>query len=202
VLDGFQHISGVLDRDQQRLLLDEIDEIIDVAPLFVPRMPRTGRAFSVLMTNCGKLGWVSDQSEGYRYQSRHPETGRSWPEIPPLLNEIWRRLAVDQPLPEACLINYYDRDAKMGLHKDSDEPNRSAPVVSVSLGDTARFRVGGRRRKDPISTIEIVSGDVVVLGGDARDAYHGIDRIYHGTSNLLQQGGRYNLTLRRVNPGA
>lgn len=198
MLEGFRHISGILDGDQQLRLLNEIYQIIELTPLFVPRMPRTGNPFSVRMTNCGELGWVSDKSGGYRYQNRHPDTGRSWPPIPPLLKELWIELADDHPLPEACLINYYDEKAKMGLHRDTDEPNRSAPVVSISLGDTARFRIGGRRRRDPSSTIDIVSGDVIVLGGDAREAYHGIDRIYHGSSELLPNGGRYNLTLRRV----
>ena len=151
------------------------------------------------MTNSGELGWVSDKSGGYRYQNRHPDTGELWPPMPLYLNELWLELADDQPLPEACLINYYNEKAKMGLHRDTDEPNRSAPVISISLGDTAKFRIGGRRRRDPSSTIDIASGDVVVLGGDAREAYHGIDRIYHGSSKLLPQGGRYNLTLRRVN---
>ena len=200
MLDGFRHISGALARDQQLMLLNEISEIATLAPLFIPRMPRTGNEFSVRMTNCGDLGWVSDKSGGYRYQSRHPETGKLWPAIPPSLNELWQRLTIDQPLPEVCLINYYGHTAKMGLHKDSDEPNRSTPVVSISIGDRARFRIGGRKRRDPTFTIDIVSGDIVILGGEAREAYHGIDRIYPGTSDLLPQGGRYNLTLRRVHP--
>ena len=95
-------------------------------------------------------------------------------------------------------IAYYEAEGRMGLHQDKDEEDFSAPVLSVSLGDTGVFRVGGRSRKDPTKKIELTSGDVVVLGGDDRLAYHGIDRILQGTSNLIPEGGRFNLTLRRV----
>jgi alkylated DNA repair protein (DNA oxidative demethylase) len=100
--------------------------------------------------------------------------------------------------PEACLVNYYADTAKMGLHQDKDEEDFAAPVVSVSLGDTGIFRVGGRLRKDPTRKLELKSGDVVVLGGEDRLAYHGIDRVLPGTSDLVAEGGRFNLTLRRV----
>jgi alkylated DNA repair protein (DNA oxidative demethylase) len=153
---------------------------------------------SVRMTNCGPLGWVTDKERGYRYQATHPETGKPWPPIPPLLLDLWDGVA-DYPFPpQACLVNYYTGSAKMGLHQDKDEEDFSAPVLSVSLGDTGLFRVGGRSRKDPTRTIELKSGDVVVLGGEDRLAYHGIDRILQGTSDLIPEGGRFNLTLRRV----
>ena len=100
--------------------------------------------------------------------------------------------------PEACLINFYDPTAKMGLHQDRDETDFDAPVVSVSLGDCCLFRVGGLKRSDPTRSFRLNSGDVVVLGGDARLAFHGVDRIYPGTSTLLAEGGRINLTMRRV----
>ena len=119
--------------------------MIAEAPPFRPRMPRTGKPFSVMMSNCGPLGWVSDES-GYRYQPTHPETGRPWPPMPQPLIDAWRRLAPDAPPPEACLINLYDSSARMGLHQDRDEAELSAPVVSLSLGDTAIFRVGGLAR--------------------------------------------------------
>jgi alkylated DNA repair protein (DNA oxidative demethylase) len=149
------------------------------------------------MSNCGSLGWTSDE-RGYRYQPTHPITGRSWPPMPEALIALWRNVAEYADLPEACLINSYDRTAKMGLHQDRDEADFDAPVVSISLGDDCLFRVGGRQRRNPTKSVRLSSGDVLVLGGDARLAFHGVDRIYPGTSSLLADGGRINLTLRRV----
>ena len=187
-----------LDRGAQNALLAALRQVIAEAPLFTPTMPRSGNPMSVRMTNCGPLGWVTDKERGYRYQATHPETGKPWPPIPPLLLDLWDGVA-DYPFPpQACLVNYYTGSAKMGLHQDKDEEDFSAPVLSVSLGDTGLFRVGGRSRKDPTKTIELKSGDVVVLGGEDRLAYHGIDRILQGTSDLIPEGGRFNLTLRRV----
>jgi len=153
---------------------------------------------SVRMTNCGPLGWVTDRDGGYRYQATHPVTGKPWPAMPGALLKLWREVAGYPAPPEACLVNYYVGGAKMGLHQDKDEDDFAAPVVSVSLGDSAIFLVGGLTRKDPTQALELRSGDVVVLGGDDRLAYHGIDRILPGTSALLPEGGRLNLTLRRV----
>jgi alkylated DNA repair protein (DNA oxidative demethylase) len=160
-------------------------------------MPRSGRPMSVRMSNCGPLGWVSDES-GYRYEPVHPETGRSWPPIPEALLAIWNEVAEYPHGPEACLINFYGAAAKMGLHQDRDETDFAAPVVSLSLGDSCLFRVGGLKRGDPTRSFRLNSGDVVVLGGSARLAFHGVDRIYPGTSTLLADGGRINLTMRRV----
>jgi alkylated DNA repair protein (DNA oxidative demethylase) len=160
-------------------------------------MPRTGKPFSVRMSNCGPLGWVSDET-GYRYQPTHPETGRTWPKMPRRLLEIWIGLAPDAPPPEACLINLYDANARMGLHQDRDEQELGAPVVSLSLGDSALFRLGGARRGDRTHSLRLQSGDAIAFGGPARLAFHGIDRITPGSSTLLAGGGRINLTLRRV----
>jgi len=187
-----------LDRAAQSALLTEIRRIIAEAPLFTPTMPRSGTPMSVRMMNCGPLGWVTDKQRGYRYQPTHPVTGKPWPPIPQVLLDLWDEVSGYPAPPEACLINYYAGAAKMGLHQDKDEEDFAAPVVSVSLGDTAVFRVGGRSRKDPTRVLELKSGDVVVLGGEDRLAYHGIDRILQGTSDLLAEGGRFNLTLRRV----
>ena len=187
-----------LARAAQIALLAAIREVIAEAPLFTPAMPRSGKPMSVRMTNCGPLGWVTDKERGYRYQAVHPETGRAWPPIPAALLELWRELARYPAPPEACLVNYYAESAKMGLHQDKDEEDFAAPVLSVSLGDTGIFRLGGRSRKDPTRAFELKSGDVVVLGGGDRLAYHGIDRILTGTSDLVPEGGRFNLTLRRV----
>nr|WP_246505417.1 alpha-ketoglutarate-dependent dioxygenase AlkB [Microvirga antarctica] len=194
---GFTYYPDYLDRAVQEALLDAIRAITRAAPLYTPRMPRTGKPFSVRMTNCGPLGWVSDQT-GYRYQPTHPETGAPWPPLPPVLLKAWTTLSDFPHPPDACLINFYEPTAKMGLHQDKDEDELGAPVVSLSLGDTALFRYGGLDRKDPTRSIRLKSGDAVVFGGPARLAFHGIDRLLPGSSDLLPQGGRLNLTLRKV----
>jgi alkylated DNA repair protein (DNA oxidative demethylase) len=183
--------------EEQRALVSEIRAVVRAAPLFAPTMPRSGKPFSVRMTNCGPLGWVSDR-RGYRYQPTHPETGRPWPPMPPRLLELWAELADYPHPPEACLVNWYEPGAKMGLHQDRDEDDVAAPVLSISLGDTCRFRLGGARRFDPTRSFELISGDVMRLAGPTRLAFHGVDRILPGTSTLLDRPGRINLTLRRV----
>jgi alkylated DNA repair protein (DNA oxidative demethylase) len=197
MLSGFRLIPGYLDRAAQEDLATALAEIVAAAPLFAPRMPKTGSPFSVRMTNCGPLGWVSDVA-GYRYQPTHPITGRPWPPMPPALLDAWRDLTGYPPLPEACLVNWYGPQAKMGLHQDRDEADFAAPVLSLSLGDTALFRLGGTTRKAPTTSFRLASGDALVLGAEARLAFHGVDRILPGTSTLLSGGGRLNLTLRRV----
>ena len=171
--------------------------MIRQVPLFTPVMPVTRKPFSVRMTNCGPLGWVSD-GDGYRYQTTHPVTGRPWPPIPDMLLYAWAQFAAHPNRPQACLVNVYGPAARMGLHQDRDEEDLAAPVVSVSLGATCRFRVGGTTRTAPTRSFLLASGDVVVLAGTARLAFHGVDRILPGTSTLLPEGGRINLTLRRV----
>jgi alkylated DNA repair protein (DNA oxidative demethylase) len=195
--EGLVHYPGLLDRPAQLALLEELRERIAGAPLFTPAMPKTGKPFSVRMTNLGPLGWVSDRG-GYRYQAIHPVTGRPWPPMPDLLLELWRKLGGYPHDPEACLVNYYGAGARMGLHRDEDEADLAAPVVSLSLGDTALFRFGGPTRRGPTRSVRLASGDVVVMGGKSRLCYHGVDRILSGSSTLLPEGGRINFTLRRV----
>jgi alkylated DNA repair protein (DNA oxidative demethylase) len=192
-------MPGLLSPTEQAALLTEIRAVVIAAPLYVPTMPRTGKPMSVRMTNCGVLGWVTDKERGYRYQETHPATGKRWPLIPQRLLELWDEVSGYPHSPEACLINFYSQDAKMGLHQDRDEKNFAAPVVSVSLGDDCLFRVGGNDRESGTASFRLSSGDVVVLGGEGRLAFHGVDRIYPHTSDLLKNGGRINLTLRRVN---
>jgi len=194
-LDGFCLWPGRLDRATQAELVATILTAIEAAPLYAPITPG-GRPFSVQMTNLGPLGWVSDRA-GYRYQPVHPVTGRAWPPIPPSLLDLWGDLTGWAEPPDACLVNLYREGAKMGLHQDRDEADLRAPVLSVSLGDAAMFRIGpaggGATR-----AIRLSSGDVCALTGPARLARHGIDRIIGGSSSLIPGGGRINLTLRRA----
>jgi len=195
---GIRHIPGFLDREKQEALVEIIRAVVAEAPLFVPAMPRTGKPMSVRMTNCGPLGWVTDKERGYRYQPEHPVTGRQWPAMPGALLDIWHAVSGASKEPEACLVNFYADDARMGLHQDRDEKDLETPVVSISLGDSCLFRVGGGKRDDKTLSFKLSSGDVVVLGGEGRLAFHGVDKIYPNTSTLLKKGGRINLTLRRV----
>ena len=195
--NGLKYLPSYFDRAAQEALLDAVEAAVAQAPFYTPVMPRSGRPFTVRMSNLGKLGWVSDR-DGYRYQAQHPETGEPWPEIPDQVLALWRKVA-DYPFdPEACLVNHYREGAKLGLHRDEDEEDFSAPVVSISLGDTAIFRIGGSERSGKTETLKLSSGDVLVMGGASRLRYHGIDRVLSGTSTLLKEGGRLNLTLRRV----
>ena len=187
-------------RAQQEALVESIRDVVRAAPLFTPTMPRTGKPFSVRMTNCGPLGWVSDRDGGYRYQPTHPVTGAPWPPMPPALLEAWRDLAGFEAPPEACLVNFYAAGARMGLHVDSDEKEPRAPVLSISLGATCLFRYGGLKRNDRTQSMKLASGDVVVIGGASRFCHHGVDRLYPGASTLVANDARINLTLRRVTP--
>lgn len=196
--NGIRYSPDYLDEIRQRALVEMIRDIVAQAPLYVPVMPKTGVAMSVRMTNCGSLGWVTDKDRGYRYQPTHPVTGRPWPAIPEALLDIWADLADYSKPPEACLINFYEDGARMGPHQDRDETDFAAPVVSLSLGNTCLFRIGGTSRKDRTQSLKLKSGDAIVLGGEGRLCFHGVDRIYPATSTLLKNGGRINLTLRRV----
>ncbi|APO72904.1 DNA oxidative demethylase [Rhizobium etli 8C-3] len=198
--NGVRHFSEYLGRAQQEALVEMARSIVAEASLFVPVMPKTGKPMSVRMTNCGPLGWVTDKERGYRYQSTHPVTGRPWPAMPDVLLHIWNDVSHFEKPPQACLINFYSDDARMGLHQDRDEQDLKAPVVSISLGNSCLFRIGGLSRTDRTQSVKLASGDIVVLGGEGRLCFHGVDRIYPATSTLLKNGGRINLTLRRVGP--
>ncbi|GLS29788.1 alkylated DNA repair protein (DNA oxidative demethylase) [Mesorhizobium albiziae] len=195
---GVRHMPGYIGRDDQVALVEDIRAVVQAAPLYVPTMPRTGKPMSVRMTNCGTLGWVTDKDGGYRYQAMHPQTGAPWPAIPERLQRLWQEVSGFPHPPQACLVNFYDASARMGMHQDRDEQDFDAPVVSVSLGDSCLFRVGQTARDGQTVSFRLSSGDVVVLGGEGRLAFHGVDRIYPSTSALLRNGGRINLTLRRV----
>nr|CAD6429426.1 alpha-ketoglutarate-dependent dioxygenase AlkB [Rhizobium sp. Q54] len=196
--EGFRYLPAYLDRPAQENVVEQIRQVVADAPLYVAEMPRTGKPMSVRMTNCGLLGWVTDREKGYRYQAFHPTTKRGWPAIPRELLDLWDARSGYPKPPEACLVNFYSDEAKMGMHQDKDEVDLEAPVLSLSLGNACLFRIGGPDRRDSTTSFRLSSGDVVILGGAARLCFHGIDRIYPGTSTLLKNGGRINLTLRRV----
>jgi alkylated DNA repair protein (DNA oxidative demethylase) len=198
--EGVSLWRGWLAPEAQRAFVTQLAALLDEAPPFRPTMPKSGRPFSVKMSNAGPLGWVSDRS-GYRYQALHPETGRPWPAIPDLVLETWRSLAAYPAPPEACLINLYDAESRMGAHQDRDEEALDAPVLSISLGAAAQFSVGGGTRGGATRKLLLQSGDVLSLSGPARLAFHGVDKVFAGTSPLprLPAGAeRINLTLRRV----
>ena len=194
---GLIHEVGHLSPLTQERLAETTYKLTEAAPLFIPRMPKTGRPFSVRMTNCGPLGWVSDE-RGYRYQATHPDTGAPWPPMPDIVLAAWQELADYPHPPQACLINFYDPKARMGLHQDRDEEDFEAPVVSLSLGDSCVFRLGASVRGGKTVSFRLASGDALVLSGQSRLAFHGVDRIIPKTSTLLPHGGRINLTMRRV----
>ncbi len=197
-ISGFRLLPGRLSPADQADLVSDVLSAARAAPFHVQSTPG-GKPMSVETTGMGPLSWVTDRL-GYRYEPRHPLTGRPWPPIPPLLQTLWRDLADAEIPADAVLVNLYRPGARMGLHRDEDEADFRFPVLSVSLGDTALFRIGGLSRKDPTRSLRLASGDVCLLAGEARLAYHGIDRIIPGSSRLVPGGGRINLTLRRAAP--
>ena len=195
MISGAAFHPGWLDAAGQVALVEDLRAVIAAAPLFSPLTP-WGKPMSVRMTSAGRYGWYSDR-RGYRYVDRHP-SGTPWPPIPQSALAIWRSLVSADRMPDCCLVNFYGESAKMGLHQDRDEADFRWPVLSVSLGDDARFRIGGTERGGKTESVWLRSGDVLILGGAARLAYHGIDKVAPGTSALLPGGGRINLTLRVV----
>ena len=195
IANGFTLLPERLDLAAQNAL---VDLVMARASFYRPVTPG-GRPMSVEMTNFGPLGWITDAG-GYRYAPRHPITGEAWPPIPSVLLALWAEVANPATPPDACLANLYRPGARMGLHQDRDEADFSFPVLSVSLGDTAIFRLGGPSRGDASRAMRLSSGDVCLLAGPARLAFHGVDRILSGSSRLIPGGGRLNLTLRRARP--
>jgi len=196
IVPGFDLWPGFLDLPAQRALVEAVSAAAQTAP-FAHYGTAYGKAMSVGMTAFGPLGWTSDAS-GYRYAERHPGTDQAWPAMPQPLLDLWARLGDPDVPPDSCLINLYRNEARMGLHQDRDEADPRFPVLSISLGDTAVFRIGGTSRKDPTKSLRLSSGDVCRLSGPARLAFHGVDRILPGSSSLVPGGGRINLTLRRA----
>ena len=195
MVGGVRVPKGCLDAAAQAAMVNDLRRVVVAAPLFAPVTPR-GRPMSVRMTAAGRFGWISDRG-GYRYARQHPGGG-DWPAIPDTVLAVWRSVGGVDRAPDCCLVNFYDAGARMGLHQDRDEADFTMPVVSISLGDDALFRVGGAVRGGRTQSIWLQSGDVAVMAGDARLAFHGVDRLRPGSSSLLPKGGRINLTLRVV----
>ena len=180
-------------------LLREIENVIAVSPLRRVTTPM-GKSMSVEMTNCGRAGWISDRS-GYRYEALDPLSGKPWSPMSGMFSELATRMALlagyQHFVPDVCLINRYSVGSKMGLHQDRDEQDFSQPIVSVSLGLPITFKFGGLRRTDATRSVVLHHGDVVVFGGEARLAYHGVGTLRRG-SHPLTGAYRFNLTFRTI----
>jgi len=180
-------------------LLADIAQVIAAAPLRHLITPG-GFRMSVAMSNCGPLGWVSDES-GYRYSATDPLSGQPWPAMPAsfraLAAEAASQAGFDAFEPDACLINRYEPGARLTLHQDRDERDKGQPIVSISLGLPATFLFGGAKRNDRPQRMPLVHGDVVVWGGPSRLAYHGVSPLADG-EHAATGRCRFNLTLRRA----
>ena len=181
------------------VLVEEVARIAQAAA-FRHLVTPGGYTMSVAMTNCGRVGWVSDRN-GYRYDPVDPDTGAPWPTMPAAFLDLAVRAAAEAGFanydPDACLINRYIAGAKLSLHQDRDEKDAWAPIVSVSLGLPAVFLWGGKRRSDPVRRLRLESGDIVVWGGPARFVYHGVAPLKDG-QHPLTGAARINLTFRKV----
>jgi alkylated DNA repair protein (DNA oxidative demethylase) len=179
-------------------ILESVEAIARHAPFRHMTTPG-GYGMSVSMTNCGGFGWVTNRT-GYRYDANDPESGQPWPTMPPLLRTLARWAASEAGYfdfaPDSCLINRYAPGTKLSLHQDKNELSHDAPIVSVSLGLPATFLFGGVSRKEPTRKIGLLHGDVVVWGGPARMAFHGVAPIKDGSHPLTGQA-RINLTFRK-----
>ncbi|PSB26100.1 alkylated DNA repair dioxygenase [Chlorogloea sp. CCALA 695] len=198
---GFFLLKSRLTKAVQQEILAAARSVVIQAPLFRPTMAN-GQSFNYSMTNCGELGWVADR-HGYRYQQVHPETLSRFPAMPQVIRDLAINLAKetgnDNFDPESCLINLYRKGEKLGMHQDNTEKNLSAPIISISLGDSGVFVLGGFLRTDETKHYIVQSGDIIVMSGESRNFFHSFKGTVPNTSNLLKDGGRLNLTIRQVN---
>ena len=198
--EGVIFRPNALAANEQQELAEGVFAVTAAAPLARLRT-KGGGATSAAMTNCGQAGWWSD-AKGYRYVTANPATGQSWPLSPESFLRAVRKIAADSPwpdfAPDACLINFYEPGAKMGLHQDRDEKDFAQPIITICLGDDADFLVGGFARTDKTKAFVIHSGDALMMGGASRMLFHGVRKIYAGTSPLPGVNGRFSLTFRRA----
>jgi alkylated DNA repair protein (DNA oxidative demethylase) len=202
IAPGVHHFPRFLSSDRQRNVLAHCRDLVDGAvPAYVP-VVRGGGKMHVRMLCLGRH-W---NPKTYQYAAtREDFDGLPVPPLPSDLRELAAEIATAAGMhlaPDICLINYYDAEGRMGLHQDKDEGAASIaagmPVVSVSIGDTARFLFGGLKRRDPVEAMPLESGDAFVFGGPARLRYHGVSRIAPFTAPLeLEMTGRFNLTFRQ-----
>lgn len=196
---GLFHRPGLLDLEGQRAVLAAVRAVAQAAPFAHARTK--GGMTSAAMTNAGSAGWWSDL-KGYRYETRNPVTGKSWPPMPEIFRDVVARAVADTPwpdfTPDACLINFYGEGAKMGLHQDRDEKDFTQPIVTVSLGDDGDFQIGGMTRSERAQVLVVKSGDTLAMGGDSRMRFHGIRKIHPGTGPLATLTGRISLTFRKA----
>lgn len=198
IADGAVILRGFAEAEAPRLL-EAIERVAAGSP-FRRMVTPGGFQMSVAMTNCGTAGWVTERS-GYRYDGIDPETGRPWPAMPEIFAALAARAAATAGFagfaPDACLLNRYEPGARMSLHQDRDERDFTQPIVSVSLGLPCRFLFGGAKRADKARRIPLESGDVVVWGGPARLAFHGVAPLADGAHPLTGRT-RFNLTFRKA----
>lgn len=198
------HLKNCLNFNQQLRLVEMCRDIAKVAPFVTPVMP-SGQPFNCQQTSCGQVGWISDKN-GYRYSRKQQASNKAFPEMPEALADLAIHFAnlVNEPtyLPDTCLINYYpaSNKGKLGLHQDNSEANLKPAIISISIGDDCEFLIGGTKRSDALESIVLRSGDVLIMHGESRLAYHGVRKVIGGTApaGLLKNGGRLNLTIRQV----
>jgi alkylated DNA repair protein (DNA oxidative demethylase) len=197
------HLPNYFNAAQQQKLLEIARNIAQVNGGMTTPTMANGARYNCSQTSCGLVGWLSDR-KGYRYSKINPENNQPFAAMPPELTEIARKLAllVDEPdyRPETCLINFYAASSKsrLGLHQDNTEQNLKPCIISISLGDDCLFSIGGNNRKDPTTDLILRSGDAMILHGKSRLAFHAVKKILPGTSSLLKNHGRLNLTFRQV----
>ena len=198
--EGIWHRPGLFDPLFQADLARGVTEIAREAPIRQPRMKGKG-VFSAAITNAGQAGWWSDE-RGYRYERTQPGRRAPWPALPEIFIGAVARAVAGTPwpdfMPDACLINFYGPGAKMGLHQDKDERDFSQPIVTVSLGDAADFLIGGAKRAEPSRSVRVESGDVMIMGPPSRMLFHGVRKVFAGTSPISGVTGRYSLTFRKA----
>jgi len=191
----------LFDGPTQAALAAAVRDIAETAPFRHPRTPGQG-VFSAALTSCGRVGWWSDRA-GYRYIPTQPGSSDPWPPMPEIFRTAVRTAAAGTRWPDfdpdACLINFYTTGAKMGLHQDRDERDFAQPIITITLGDTADFLVGGPARSDKATAFTFQSGDALLMGGPSRLFFHGIRKVHAGTSPIAgMPTGRYSLTFRKA----